>query len=111
MRIEILYFEGCPNHRQAIERVQAVLEETGVAAAVSEVKIADPAAAQAVGFLGSPTIRVNGLDVEPAARSARHFGMMCRIYMVNGQPEGLPSREMLREALLGQANAGSSPSP
>jgi len=48
---------------------------------------------------------VNGFDVEPAARAAREYGMMCRTYFVGGQREGLPSREMLRQAIR-EANAG-----
>jgi len=61
--------------------------------------VSEPAIAQKIGFLGSPSIRVNGLDVEPEARSQRAYGMMCRTYAVNGRREGLPSREMLRQAM------------
>jgi len=99
MKIEVLYFDGCPNYEPALERVRALLMEEGVSAQVSEVHVPDEAGARAVGFLGSPSIRVNGLDVEPAARSAREFGMMCRTYFVGGQREGLPSSEMIRRAL------------
>ena len=48
---------------------------------------------------------MNGLDVELDARSARNFGMMCRTYLVNGRREGLPSREMMRQAIQ-DANSG-----
>jgi mercuric ion transport protein len=48
---------------------------------------------------------VNGLDVEPEARAAREYGMMCRSYSVGGRREGLPSPEMLRQAIR-EANAG-----
>jgi len=99
MKIEILYFEGCPNHRPAAERVQAVLREEGITAEVAEVSVADEAAARLLGFLGSPTIRVNGLDVEPAARASKEFGMMCRTYVHGGKREGLPPTEWIRQAL------------
>ena len=99
MKIEILYFDGCPNHKPAVERVRQVLAEEGLSAEVLEVNVSEPAIAQKVGFLGSPSIRVNGLDVEREARRERPCGMMCRTYAVNGRREGLPSHEMLRQAM------------
>ena len=105
MKIEVLYFDGCPNHRPAVERVQQLLGEEGVSAEVAEVNVSDESIAQKVGFLGSPSIRVNGLDVEPEARTARDYGMMCRTYTMSGKREGLPSREMLRQAIR-EANSG-----
>ena len=105
MKIEVLYFDGCPNHKPAVERVQQLLGEEGVSAEVAEVNVSDESVAQKVGFLGSPSIRVNGLDVEPEARAARDYGMMCRTYAVNGRREGLPSRDMLRQAIR-EANSG-----
>lgn len=107
MDIEVLYFDGCPNHRPVVERIQEVLKEVGLSATISEVNVADPSVAQRIGFLGSPSVRVNGLDIEPAARSARDYGMMCRTYAMNGRREGLPSREVLRQAIL-EAQSGTS---
>src|SRR5260370_34812945 len=101
MKIEVLYFEGCPNHGPALDRVQDVLTEQGISVEVLEVNVADASVAKALGFLGSPSIRVNGLDIEPAARSAREFGMMCRAYVVDQRRDGLPSRATLRQAIRG----------
>jgi hypothetical protein len=105
MKIEVLYFDGCPNHEPAVERVQQLLHEEGVPAEVLEVNVSDASIAQKVGFLGSPSVRVNGLDVEPEARAVREYGMMCRTYSVDGRREGLPSREVLRQAIR-EANSG-----
>src|SRR6266536_2319863 len=105
VKIEVLYFYGCPNHKPAVERVQQLLGEEGAVAEVVEVNVSDASIAQKVGFLGSPSIRVNKLDVEPEARAARDYGMMCRTYAVDGRREGLPSREMLRQAIR-EANSG-----
>jgi hypothetical protein len=69
MKVEVFYFEGCPNHKPAVERVKSVMKEQGIAAKVAQVEVPDADAARAVGFLGSPTIRVNGLDIDPASRS------------------------------------------
>src|SRR5260370_1672616 len=105
MKIEVLYFEGCPNHKPAVNRIQQLVREERVCAEVLEVNVSDASIARKVGFLGSPSVRVNGLDVEPEARVAREYGMMCRTYSVGGRREGLPSPEMLRQAIR-EANAG-----
>ncbi len=99
MKIEVLYFDGCPNHVAAVARLREVLKEERVAAEIVEVNVADPTEAQAVGFLGSPSIRINGVDVEPAARSGHEAGMSCRTYLEDGRREGIPSRELVRAAV------------
>jgi glutaredoxin len=94
MTVEIFYFEGCPNHKLASERVQRVIFEEGIAADVNEIEVLGEAAAKEVGFLGSPTIRINGIDIEPASRNAKESYLACRCY-----PGRLPPTEMIRAAL------------
>lgn len=95
VNVEVFYFRGCPLHEPAVERVKSVMKEQGIAAMVAQVEVTDAEAAEAVGFLGSPTIRVNGLDIDPASRSARGGGFACRCYA-----GGLPSEDMIRAALF-----------
>jgi hypothetical protein len=95
MKIEVFYFEGCPNHKPTVERVKSVMREQGIAAKVGQVEVTDAEAAKAVGFLGSPTIRVNGLDIDPASRSITGGRFACRWYV-----GGLPSEDMIRAGLL-----------
>ena len=71
MRVEILYFSGCPNHAPAVDCVRDVLAQEDTQAEMVEVEVKDVATAQRIGFLGSPTIRVDGRDVELAARAER----------------------------------------
>jgi hypothetical protein len=99
MKVEIFYFSGCPNHVPAVDRVREVLAQEGTPAEMIEVEVKDAATAQQVGFLGSPSIRVNGQDVEPAVRGARAFGMMCRTYIDGGQRAGVPPPDWIRAAL------------
>lgn len=99
MKVEILYFPGCPNHAPAVDRVRDVLQQEGMPADMVEVEVKDAAAAQQVGFLGSPSIRVNGQDVERTARRHRPFGMMCRTYIDSGRCAGVPPPEWIRAAL------------
>src|SRR5262245_56211155 len=99
IKIEVLYFNGCPNHSIAVERLREVLAEENVSAEIFEINVADDDQARAIGFLGSPTIRINGVDVEPAARTGRQPGMSCRTYVEGGRQEGIPSRSRLQVAV------------
>src|SRR5215208_6764549 len=94
MTVEIFYFEGCPNHKPASERVRSVIQEEGLSAEVTEIEVPNEAAAKKVGFLGSPTVRINGIDIEPASRDGKKIGFACRCY-----PGGLPATEMIRAAV------------
>jgi hypothetical protein len=67
MTIEILYFEGCPNHERLRERLPALLKVARVATEPTLREITTEQDAEREWFLGSPTLRVNGHDVEPAA--------------------------------------------
>jgi len=99
MKVEILYLAGCPNHAPAVERVREVLAQEATPAEVVEIEIEDAAAAQRARFPGSPTIRIDGQDVEHAARLAHGFGFMCRAYIDGGRRVGVPSRELLLAAV------------
>jgi hypothetical protein len=99
MKVEILYFAGCPNHPPAVGRVQEALQQEGVAAEMVEVEVKDAATARLVQFLGSPSIRIDGQDVEPSARSALAFGVMCRTYADEGRRAGVPPLEWIRAAV------------
>src|SRR4051794_28473422 len=95
LRIEVLYFDGCPHHRLAVERIRAILKQDGLAADIEEVDVKDESAAQALAFPGSPPIRINGVDVEPAVRNTADIGYACRRYPGGG----VPPEEMIRTAL------------
>lgn len=99
MKVEVLYFPGCPNHVPAVDRVREVLAQEETPAEMIEVEVKDATTAQHVGFLGSPSIRVDGQDVEPAVRGTRAFGMMCRTYVDGGRRAGVPPPEWIRAAV------------
>jgi hypothetical protein len=95
MRIEILYFEGCPNHRPTVELVRQSVDESGLAAQLEEVEVRDDADARRLRFLGSPTVRVDGVDVEPDVGARRDYAIGCRVY---GET-GIPPRNLVVAAL------------
>lgn len=94
MKIEVLYVPGCPNYQPAVERIQKVLMLESLRAEIERVPVNSDAEAKALQFPGSPTIRINGTDVEPNLMSA--VGISCRLYANSG---GVPSEETLRLAL------------
>ncbi len=96
MRIEVFYIDGCPNHEPTVERVKAMLKDLGVAGELVESAVNDPATVSALRFLGSPTVQINGLDIEPSARYRTPFGMMCRTYEGSG---GVPCEDLIRSAI------------
>jgi len=99
MKVEVFYFDGCPNHGPTLERVKEALQQEGLAAEVVEINVPDDATARSLGFLGSPTVRIGGLDIEPSARWSRDFGLMCRTYADGGRRVGAPPLDLIRMAV------------
>jgi hypothetical protein len=100
MKVELLYVADCPNHQPTVEKIQEVLREQGVAADIIEIEISDPAQAVALSFAGSPTVRVDGKDIDPIVNLFPAYGVSCRTYFVDGRFEGAPRREWIRNAVL-----------
>jgi hypothetical protein len=94
MRIEVLYVPDCPNYAPAVERVKQILATESLQVEVSGILVNSEKQAQALEFPGSPTIRVNGTDVEPEQRAP---SLSCRLY---ANRSGVPSEAVLRAAVL-----------
>lgn len=97
--VEVLTFEGCPHADPALTLVERVVAESGITATVSRVDIESPAAAVEHRFLGSPTIRVNGVDIEPGASERHEYALACRVYQTSAGVSGEPEEHWLRDAL------------
>ena len=94
MKIEVLYIPDCPHHQATVERVRNVLASESVLDEVCEVPVTTEVEAQSLGFPGSPTVRVNGRDIESDRTVTPVFA--CRLY-ANGT--GIPSEDSLRAAI------------
>lgn len=99
MRVEVLYFQGCPNHVPTVDRVRRVLADEGVSVDIEQIEVADVITAESLAFLGSPTVRVNGRDVEESAAVTGIIGLTCRMYMSDGVREGVPPADAIRRAV------------
>ena len=103
LKIEFLYWEDCPSHPQAWKLLQEVMGELGVEAAVEQIEVVTDDDAERLEFPGSPTIRVNGVDIDPAGASQMGAALTCRIYRLqDGRFSPVPSKEMIRQALAGE---------
>lgn len=98
--VEILYFDCCPNHRPAIELVERVSRGLGLDPELRLVHVPDQEAAQRLRFLGSPTIRVGGVDVDPQGEERDDYALSCRVFRTEAGVSGLPDERWVREALL-----------
>lgn len=98
MKVEILFLEGCPSHARLLPRVRELAEQAGAEVALRPVHTSE--AAESERFLGSPTVRVDGRDVDPGAGERIDFGLKCRIYRSQelGQ-SAVPPEEWIRAAL------------
>ena len=104
MKIDFLYYEDCPSHEQALARLHQVLAEEGIDAHITIHKIETEAQAQSWRFVGSPTILVEGEDIDPPPPNTPP-ALTCRVYRwENGRISPLPSPEMIRRALRAHAN-------
>ncbi|HKV27929.1 MAG TPA: hypothetical protein VJN90_06620 [Candidatus Acidoferrales bacterium] len=103
MKIEVLYVPSCPNFSLALQRVREALAFVNVRAEIHEIAVHENSDAARLGFPGSPTIRVNGRDVDPVPDGDNNAGLQCRLYSGTQDP-GAPDRESiiraLREALI-----------
>ena len=110
-RVEVLVFDGCPNIDVTLERARAAVTSAGVSADVRVVRIESDEEARRLRFLGSPTVRVDGVDIDATAMDRNDFGLQCRIYAVGGRLEGAPPAEWILAALRGEIPADGAAAP
>lgn len=99
-RVELLWWDGCPSSQPAHELVKRLMAEAGLdpeSLHSVEIETGDEAERQA--FVGSPTVRVDGRDIQPPGES-EPVGLTCRVYHLrDGRVSPLPDPEDIREAL------------
>jgi hypothetical protein len=76
-----------------------LLRELALGAAVHEIDATNPAVAQRHRFPGSPTIRIDGRDVDPSYKDPGDYTPRCRLYRTSGGLGGLPERAWVETAL------------
>lgn len=97
MKIELLYFDGCPSWQIALENLKRVLHEEGITETVNVVEIVNDEQAGQEKFLGSPSIRIDRHDLWFEQRE--NYSLSCRVYATPEGVKGWPTVEMLRSKI------------
>lgn len=98
-RIEFLWFEDCPNQAATRELLAEVVGQLAPGAPIVDIDATDTVIAAKHRFPGSPTIRVDGRDVDPSFEDPGDYTPRCRLYWVEGRPTGRPERSWIEGAL------------
>jgi hypothetical protein len=99
MEITLLYFDGCPNWRRTDQQLRGLIASGQLSAELRHRLVETPEDAVRLGFPGSPTVLVDGAD--PFATGDERPGLACRVYHTEHGPQGGPTLDQLRRALLG----------
>ena len=104
MRVSFLYYEDCPSYDLALERLREVMDEEGIPNEVEVIKVESEEQARKLRFVGSPTIRVDGQDIDPSSDS--RYALTCRAYhLADDRISPLPSKDMIRRAFRPSAKS------
>jgi len=96
--VEILYTDACPFWKETLNAINEVAKEFNIVITVKKTMIASDEEAKEHRFPGSPTVRINGVDIDPEAReTAGYIG--CRIYTYKGKTYDYPPKQMIKSAL------------
>ncbi len=88
MRVELLYWDGDPDYMAARQNLVEVLTEDAFETTIQMISVNSEEDARLLDFPGSPTIRIDGVDVDP--ESAGEVGLRRR---------AVPSKELIRGAV------------
>jgi hypothetical protein len=99
LKVELLYFDGCPGYAELRPRLERLLAQRGLLGELVLVPVTTAEQAEERQFLGSPTVRVDSRDIEPAANDRRDFGMKCRLYSTLPGGAHAPTDELILSAL------------
>ena len=97
MKIDLLYFDGCPSWKSGLENLRSAIAREGLQANINVVQVTDDEQATRLRFLGSPSFVVDGVDLWQENRAA--YYLSCRVYMTPEGVKGTPTIGMLQEKL------------
>lgn len=98
-RVQFLWFDGCPGHVPARALLDEVIADVAPGTPVEAINASDPTVALTSQFPGSPTIRVDGMDVDPGFEDQGDYSPRCRLYRTPEGLRGVPPREWIEAAL------------
>ena len=100
-RVEFIWFDGCPSHEPARALLDDVIAAVAPGTLVAAIDASDPEIAAAHRFPGSPTIRVDGVDIDPDFVDPGDYAPRCRLFRTSEGLRGVPPRQWIEDALAG----------
>lgn len=98
-RVELLWFADCPNHPAARVMLEEVIADLAPGTPIIDLDATDPETARRLRFPGSPTIRIDGRDIDPTYVDPGDYNPRCRLYRTTEGLRGLPERHWIEDAL------------
>ncbi len=105
MKIELLYFEDCPSWCTTKQYLNEIMENFSVDSSITLIRVESNADAVKRKFTGSPTIRLDGVDLFPVDHT--DYALGCRVYETPQGLKGSPTKEMIRGKLKDHINGSS----
>ncbi|MGH2918681.1 MAG: DF family (seleno)protein [Solirubrobacteraceae bacterium] len=103
MEIEVLYVADCPSYEPLMSRLRVLLRRAGIEDEIAPRLVESEEHARRLRFVGSPTVRIDGRDVEPEADARTEHGVACRLYRTADGTAGLPPDRLIMAALRAAA--------
>ena len=97
--MELYYFDECPSWQQARASLQEALQLEKISAEIETIRVTNADDIQLKRFIGSPTIRIDGIDIEGPVAETRGYAYGCRVYADGTRTAGWPSVNQVRRAL------------
>ncbi|MBS1256971.1 MAG: hypothetical protein MAG551_00006 [Candidatus Scalindua arabica] len=98
-KIGIFFIEGCPGVIPTARHIKEVIAEEAIDAKISLILIETPEDARQLHFTGSPTVRINGKDIESNIKDIKDYALRSRLYSIDGRKSDYPSKDMIRDAI------------
>ncbi len=94
-----MVFDGCPNADATEKLVRETVSKLEIDASIEIIKVTYNEDAVAKRFLGSPSIRIDGKDLEVEEEAQTQYSMRCRVYRQGDSQTGIPPKDLLVSAL------------
>ncbi len=98
VKVDILFWEGCPSYPKVIDRVKKVLEDLGLDYEIEFIRVESEEDAEKLKFPGSPTIRINGEDIQKETANPP-YSLSCRLYVIDGKYLPAPTEDYIRRRI------------
>ena len=99
MKIELIWFDGCPNHKAADKLLSQTLSELDISDPIQRIEVPDLATGEQTKFAGSPSIRIDDIDIDPTYEDTGDYTPRCRVYFTSDGFKGVPEKAWIVDSL------------